>query len=209
LLFNSSILVGADGREGGQYNKRHLVLFGERLPFEDVFPFIQRLAPLGFSCAPGQTSTVFRLSKPAVTFSSLICFEDTIALLARESVKNGARLLINQTNDAWFDGSSAAVQHMAHCVFRCIENRVPAVRSANTGVTCFIDALGRIEFFEDKGRKTCFRGFAVGGVNVPPRNMALTFYTRNGDIPFAIPCGIFAAIALAVVIRYKAKLDEY
>jgi apolipoprotein N-acyltransferase len=199
-FYNSSVLVGTNGHILGQYNKRHLVLFGEYLPFERVFPIIQKFDPLGYSCTPGEISTVFRLDKPAISFSSLICFEDTVASLARASVRNGARMLVNQTNDAWFDGSSAAVQHMAHCVFRCIENRVPAVRSANTGVTCFIDALGRVEMLQRNGRSTCFAGFATGTLALPPAGMGLSFYTRNGDVPFALPCAIFAALCLLITI---------
>ncbi|MDD5521465.1 MAG: apolipoprotein N-acyltransferase [Kiritimatiellae bacterium] len=208
IFFNSSILIDAAGRIGGQYNKRHLVPFGEYLPFERTFPFIQKLAPLGYSCTPGTFSTVFRLEKPAIAFSSLICFEDTVAGLARESVKNGARLLINQTNDAWFDGSSAAIQHMAHCVFRCIENRVPAIRSANTGITCFIDSFGRIDVLKSGGRSTCFSGFTVGTLMLPPDDMALTFYTRNGDIPFALPCGVISTILLLWTILVTRKRNH-
>jgi len=207
IYYNSSMLLDSRGRLTGEYSKRHLVLFGEYLPFESVFPIIGKMAPLGYSCTPGTTSTVFRLEKPAITFSSLICFEDTVASLACESVRNGARLLVNQTNDAWFDGSAAAVQHMAHCVFRCVENRVPAVRSANTGVTCFIDSLGRIvKVLEQDGSKTCFPGLALDSVTVPPADMDLTFYTLNGDGAFALPCGIAAALVLlwaVMVIRSK------
>ena len=109
-------------------------------------------------------------------------------------------MLVNQTNDAWFDGSSAAVQHMAHCIFRCVENHVPAVRSANTGVTCFIDAFGRVEMLQNEGRTTCFAGFATGALTLPPSGMALSFYTRYGDMPFAIPCCILAVLCLAVAV---------
>ena len=212
IIYNSSVLVDANGRVVEQYNKRHLVPFGEYLPFESSVPLIQKMDPLGFCCTPGTTSTVFRLIKPAIPFSVLICFEDTVAGLAIESVKNGARLLINQTNDAWFDGSCAAVQHMAHCVFRCVENRVPAVRSANTGVTCYIDTVGRIDALENAGRLTEFAGFAPFNVAVPPADMATTFYTRHGDVPFALPCGLAAALALALAvytIRRESRLKTF
>jgi apolipoprotein N-acyltransferase len=165
-------------------------------------PLLGRLAPLGFSCTPGATSTVFRLDEPAgAAFSSLICFEDTVAPLARRSVLNGARLLVNQTNDAWFDGTAAAVQHMSHGVFRCIENRVPAVRCANTGVTCFIDPLGRVARLE-QGADALYAQKS-DQVVLPPRAMALTPYTRYGDLLLALPCAgltglVFVLAALAV-----------
>ena len=56
----------------------------------------------------------------------------------------GSKCLINQTNDAWFDPSSQSQQHMAHAIFRCIENNVPMVRACNTGVSCIIDNKGRV-----------------------------------------------------------------
>lgn len=139
-----------------------------------------------------------------VPFSSLICFEDTVAPLARAAVRAGARLLINQTNDAWFEGSSAAVQHMSHCVFRCVENRVPAVRCANLGVTCFIDRTGMI----DKMTAGLLQdGTALdvecraGEVRVPADDMRPTFYTRFGDWPFAIPCAAATVTGLGLLGR--------
>ena len=129
--------------------------------------------------------------------------------MARDSVKCGARMLVNQTNDAWFDGSSAAVQHMAHCVFRCIENRVPAVRSANTGVTCFIDSMGRTEILENEGRSTCFAGFTTGTLRIPPTDMDLTIYTRYGDTIFALPCGLVSALFLVLTVAsLRRKRDS-
>ena len=207
VFYNSSILIMTNGTVAGQYNKRHLVLFGEYLPFEHTFKFIQKMAPLGYSCTPGTTSTVFRREKKGIKFSALICFEDTVASLARESVRNGARLLINQTNDAWFDGSSAHVQHMAHCVFRCIENRVPAIRSANTGVTCFIDTLGRLDILEKNGMHREFADYVTGKIQIPPDDMRLTVYTLFGDLPFAVPCGIAAVFLLGWAVLTVKKCD--
>jgi len=206
---NSSFLIAPDGRLAGVYRKRHLVPFGEYVPLGRLLPWLERFAPLGFSCAPGTTSTVFRVEggaddepRYALPFAALICFEDTIASLAREAVLNGARLLINQTNDAWFEGSSAAVQHLSHCVFRCVENRVPAVRCANLGVTCFIDRLGRIDkTTADLLRQGEAEGtqFLAGAVRVPADDMPPTFYTRHGDLPFALPCGAAAALSVVAV----------
>ncbi|MFO7871130.1 MAG: apolipoprotein N-acyltransferase [Kiritimatiellia bacterium] len=210
--FNSSVLVDERGRFAQTYRKRHLVPFGEYIPFEKYIPFLSGLAPLGFSCEAGSEATVFRISSGhggrTAFFSVLICFEDVFSPLAREGVLNGARFLVNQTNDAWFDGSSGAVQHMAHCVFRCVENRVPAVRAANTGVTCFIDRTGRIQ-----GRRRLKRsGWGMGEARFEKSLVAIdeeksfTAYTRYGDITFALPCGLgcLAALGVAAVRRMKA-----
>ena len=180
--FNSSFLLDTGGTITGYYDKRHLVMFGEYIPFETVVPFIDALTPNLASFTPGKSNETFYLRSPEIPFTPLICFEDAIPELARESVRSGARLLINQTNDAWFERSSAARQHMAHCVFRCVENRVPAVRCANTGVSCFIDHLGTIqsELVGEDG-DPFGPGFLSGWVLVPHTGMIPTYYTAHGD----------------------------
>ena len=208
VLYNSSFLFGTDGKIVDSYRKCHLVPFGEYLPLENQIKILKRFAPLGFSCMPGKESTVFTLSNtdPAINFATLICFEDTVAPLARTSVKNGARLLINQTNDAWFDGTAGAMQHMTHCILRAVENRVPAVRCANTGITVFIDSVGRIDILENA---TDYRSlYKNDRITVPPADMPLTFYTRFGNTFFAIPCGIISIILLALAMRFKEKAAD-
>ena len=184
------------GAPAQAYDKRHLVVFGEYIPLQPYVPFIKALTPISESFSPGSTSTVFCLERPPVRFSVLICFEDTVARLARDSVRNGARLLVNQTNDAWFDPSSASRQHMIQCVFRCVENGVPAVRCANTGVSCTIDRLGRIrDVLDDGAGHVSVMGFRWSRVDVPGAAMPLTFYTRHGDV-FAQACLVLGLIAI-------------
>lgn len=211
--YNSSMLFLPERGLAEVYRKRHLVPFGEYVPMARLVPWLQRFAPLGISCTPGTTSTVFRIACASragsgeargVAFAALICFEDTIASLARDAVRAGARLLINQTNDAWFEGSSSAEQHMSHCVFRCVENRVPAVRCANMGVTCFIDRSGMIDRMtldllgEGGGDLAEYR---VDEVEVPGAEMPLTFYARCGDFAFALPCAALSALVAWVAWR--------
>lgn len=203
LIYNSALLYDRMGRMTGEYHKRHLVPFGEYIPLDRHIMLLQRVAPLGYSCTAGSRSTVFHVESPQVAFSTLICFEDTLARLARASVRNGAELLINQTNDAWFEGTSAAVQHMSHCVFRCVENRVPAVRCANMGVSCFITPAGRIDettvnlLRQGEAADTQFR---VDEVVPAVAGSVRTFYTRFGDLPFAIPCAVLSAAYLALLL---------
>ncbi len=205
--FNSSFLVDSSGKIQGEYRKQHLVPFGEYLPLENQISLIKRLAPLGFSCSPGKVETIFSLpSADMIRFSVLICFEDIHSYLARAFVINGARYLVNQTNDAWFEDSAAAMQHMAHCVFRSIENRVPVVRSANTGVTCFIDRLGRVlSILQDSKGNTNFKGFKISNISAPADNMSLTVYTRYGDWIFAIPSAIMILLLLGFGMFLKRK----
>ena len=204
--WNSSFLFNTNGAIAARYRKVHLVPFGEYIPLDRVIPALQRLSPLGISCLPGTEMTVFALPASAppdastgamARFSSLICFEDAFPALARLAVRRGARFLVNQTNDAWFDGSSGARQHMHQCVFRCIENRVQAVRASNTGITCFIDRNGAVSELAAGGAAgATAAGFAIYGVSAVGPRPAPTRYTRLGDAGFALPCGLLAAALL-------------
>ncbi|MFH0952744.1 MAG: apolipoprotein N-acyltransferase [Verrucomicrobiota bacterium] len=207
LYYNSSFLFDAQGVIRQGYDKRHLVIFGEYVPLQPFLPFVRALTPIQESFSPGWTSTVFRLEQPDVAFSVLICFEDTVAKLARDSVRNGARCLVNQTNDAWFDPSSASKQHMIQCVFRCVENRVPAIRCANTGVSCCIDRLGRVYDVLDDGRgATRIMGFRASEVAVPGESMPWTFYTRHGDL-FAQACA-WVGVGMAAGLAFSARVER-
>jgi len=195
--YNSTFLFDADGSIIGEYRKRHLVPFGEYVPLRNLLPFLKAMTPIQASFTGGHTSTVLRLPGAPVPFGALICFEDTVAALAREAVHNGARLLINQTNDAWFDPWWAQWQHMTHSILRAVENGVPVIRCANSGVSCFIDARGRVVHRLDRHGQVRFPGFTTGEVAVPGEAFQPTFYTRHGDV-FAGTClALVAAVGLA------------
>lgn len=181
--FNSSLLFDPAGRLVETYDKQHLVMFGEYVPLQRFLPFISAMTPIEASFDAGMESTVFTLDEPGVAFSVLICFEDTVSYLARRAVREGARLLVNQTNDAWFRESSASRQHMSHSVLRAVETGVPVVRSANTGVSCGIDRRGRIRYLlADENGNTFVSGFKTMRIMVPMSDFAPTFYTRHGDV---------------------------
>ena len=172
-LHNSALLFDGGKEPVGTYHKQHLVPFGEYVPFPNV---LRSLSPLDVDFTAGEASTIFALPGKA-PFSVLICFEDTIGALARKAVQGGARWLINQTNDAWFDPSSQSEQHLAHAVFRCVENRVPMVRSCNTGVTAIIDSFGRV----NRRLKPQTSGFLVGTIYPASVEKQATQYTKLGD----------------------------
>jgi apolipoprotein N-acyltransferase len=203
FYFNSSMLFHTSGRITYRYDKQHLVMWGEYVPFEEALPFLWALTPNEASFTAGKKAVVFELASPAIEFSTLICFEDTLPYLSRRAVLEGARLLINQTNDAWFERSSASRQHMTHCVFRCIENRVPAVRCANTGVSCFIDANGNVQReLTDEAGSTFSQGVMSFWTFVPKADHSLTFYTRHGDV-FAWIC---SGITLGTLMVFRLRI---
>ncbi|MCF7837171.1 MAG: apolipoprotein N-acyltransferase [Candidatus Marinimicrobia bacterium] len=180
--YNSSLLVLPDGALAAVYDKQHLVLFGEYMPGERWLPWLRRLAPIPESFSAGRDPVPMRLPGHDFTFCVLICFEDTVPWLARRAVRAGAQVLINQTNDAWFDPAAAAVQHLSHGVFRSIENRIPTVRAANTGMSGGIDAAGRLhDLLTDAAGERRVAGFRVVPVRPRPPQAPLTLYSRWGD----------------------------
>lgn len=191
--FNSSILIGTNGIEIAKYDKQHLVPFGEYVPFPGL---MRKFTPIDVDFGRGDGSTLLQLPGGA-SFSALICFEDIVAPLSVQAVRTGARWLVNQTNDAWFDPSAQSEQHLAHAVFRCIENRVPMARCGNTGVTCLIDAYGGIE----RNLAIRTKGFTTGEFHPRPVGLGKTFYTRNGDT-FAKFC-LIAGATVFFVFRTK------
>ena len=193
VYYNSSILFGTNGAEIAKYDKQHLVPFGEYVPFPGL---MKKFTPIEVDFRGGTESTLIPLQGKA-SFSVLICFEDIVASLSVKAVRNGARWLVNQTNDAWFDPGSQSEQHLAHAVFRCIENRVPMARCCNTGVTCIINAYGNVT----RNLEPRTSGFTANEIHPRPAGLEKTFYTRNGDA-FA-KASLLAAATILFVLRFK------
>ena len=200
LYYNASFLFDTNGVVAGHYYKQHLVPFGEYVPLSGWFPWLGKLAPMGWNCSPGEEATVFTMgSLPQWTFSCLICFEDIMSDLSRRAVKKGARLLVNQTNDAWFDRSAGPEQHLSHCVFRCVENRVAALRVANSGISCLIEPTGLIvEQTENGIGRPPESAVLRWQVPMPGPDFELTPYTRYGDWLLGIPCGAVAVLCFVL-----------
>jgi apolipoprotein N-acyltransferase len=189
--FNSALMFSKTGDIVKRYDKLHLVIFGEYIPLEKYIPGIRNFFPITGNFTPGDTYTVFNLSEAGsaldAKFGCLICFEDIFPYLVRRFVIKGADFVVNVTNDAWFGKTAAAYQHAANSVFRAVENRRSVVRSANTGLTCFIDRTGRIYNRLASGARSLFvEGHITDNVSIYSDNY-LTFYTKYGDI-FALFC---------------------
>jgi apolipoprotein N-acyltransferase len=142
IFHNSAYLVSAQGHAKGKYDKVHLVPFGEYVPLKRWLPFIDKLVAQVGDFKPGRQGNT--LSWEGHYVGMLICYESIFPGLARAMVQNGAHLLVNITNDAWFGRTSAAFQHFSMAVFRAVENRRYLARAANTGISGFIDPCGRI-----------------------------------------------------------------
>jgi apolipoprotein N-acyltransferase len=186
LEYNSAVLYSAEGDIIERYDKLQLVMFGEFIPFERYLPGLRGFFPITGRFVPGDEYVIFKLENrhhdEQSRFGVLVCFEDVFPGLVRDFVVRGVDFMVNITNDAWFGKTAAAYQHAANSVFRAVENRRPFARSANTGLSCFIDRTGRIEKKVDVSGETLFvRGHITESVNIS-RDYSLTFYTKHGDI---------------------------
>ena len=144
--YNSVFLFSPQGALKRYHDKIHLVPFGEYIPYKNIFSFLKNSPIADFSA--GKRYTLFQCfnqQKQEISFGVLICFEDTFPALVKEFKQQGADFLITVTNEAWFKKSTEPLQHTAISVFRAIENRCWFMRSANTGISCFIDPYGRIQ----------------------------------------------------------------
>ena len=200
--YNAALLISPTG-ESQLYRKVHLVPFGEYIPLRHSFPPFAAVAgawvPGDF--AAGTEYTVFNLTNGDIHVAPLICFEDTIGDLTRQFVLRGANLLVNVTNDGWFMHSAGSRQHLANAVFRCVEDRRPMVRAANTGVTCFVNEFGRVtQALQDDTGSTFTQGVLTGEINVPI-GRELTFYARHGELFAKICAGMTVLVIIVSILR--------
>jgi apolipoprotein N-acyltransferase len=171
ILRNSAYLLTERGIEG-RYDKMQLVPFGEYVPLSRVIGFVRGWAEFISELEPGSRTVVF--PGPPAPFGVVICYEGIFPELVRDFVRNGARLIVNITNDAWFGRTSGPLQHLAMYAFRAVEHRTAVVRSANTGVSAFIEPTGHI------GRRLSLFERDILTASVPLRTRT-TLYTRLGD----------------------------
>ncbi|MCH7554721.1 MAG: apolipoprotein N-acyltransferase [Proteobacteria bacterium] len=185
-LWNSLYAFDDEGRVVATYDKTHLVPFGEYMPFRNILSLAKlTYGTTDFSAGPGPRSlTVAGLP----SFSALICYE---AIFPAAVVEPGKRpgFLLNITNDAWFGMSSGPYQHFASARLRAVEQGLPLVRSANTGISAVVDALGRITARLGLGRE------GVLDADLPRALGEPTFYAGWGDI-WLLPLAMVGAFLL-------------
>ncbi len=188
--YNSAQLLLPDATYGGSYYKSHLVPYGEYIPLKRILSFLSPVVETAGDFSPGVIENP--ISYGAAKVGVLICFEAIFPDLARKWTENGANVLINLTNDAWYGKTAAPYHSMAMSVLRAVETGRWMVRSANTGVSGFIEPTGRVvassEIFTtwEKGREVQFF-------------TDKTFFVAGGYL-FA-PCCFFLAVLLFVMNR--------
>src|ERR1700760_166106 len=193
--YNSIYVIDHDGNVLSVYDKLHLVPFGEFLPFQDLMEKIgfEQLTRVQGGFIPGTRRRSMEVPG-APRMLPLICYE---AVFPGDVVERGDRpgWIINLTNDGWFGISTGPHQHLQQARLRAVEQGLPLVRAANTGISAVIDPFGRV---------VARLGLGLGGVvdSVLPPATPPTPYARTGDIPIMI---ILAAAWLFVIRRRAAK----
>jgi apolipoprotein N-acyltransferase len=194
--FNSIYVIDHDGNVLSVYDKLHLVPFGEFLPFQDLLEKIgleQLTRVQGGFIAGTRRRTLEIPGAPRAL--PLICYE---IIFPGDIVSRNDRpgWIVNLTNDGWFGSSTGPYQHLQQARLRAIEQGLPVVRAANTGISAVIDPMGRMVANLGLG----LEGVLDSGL---PSAVAPTVYARAGDIPAAIV--VAAALMLAVSRRARKR----
>ena len=203
----NSIAVMSPDNKLQTFRKRHLVIFGETIPFVDSIPLLRKIyeqqsgMAFGGSFTPGDSLEPLPIKAGGTTIGAIptVCFEDSVGRLTRKFVREGPQVIVNVTNDGWFKRSPAAAQHFANARFRAIELRRPMLRCANTGVSGAINSAGVTTHLLTDGNGSHFtRGSLLAELRIPLRP-GRSPYARIGD------WGILAVAAAGIVLALTAR----
>jgi apolipoprotein N-acyltransferase len=142
-IWNSLAVIGGQGQVLGTADKFHLVPLGEYVPMREIFTFINKITPGSMNFTPGPGPRTLHVPD-LPPFSPLICYEVIFPGAVTDPADRPA-LIVNVTNDGWFGTSTGPSQHFATARFRSVEEGIPMLRAANTGISGVVDAYGRVE----------------------------------------------------------------
>jgi apolipoprotein N-acyltransferase len=191
--YNSVAMLAPDGRTISQYDKIHLVPFGEYVPYESLFFFVDKISTEAGNFKPGSRVVVTPLDnqRSAGTF---VCYEAVVSDLVRRFARDGSQVFVNVTNDAWFGESAAPFQHLAMTRMRAIENHRYVLRAANNGISAIINPNGQVVKTVARNQRLTLEGHFEFETD-------MTFYAQYGDV-FAWLCLLASA---SVLIGQRVK----
>ncbi|HEX5433310.1 MAG TPA: apolipoprotein N-acyltransferase [Candidatus Angelobacter sp.] len=193
-LLNSALIVGPRGRFLGHYDKIHLVPFGEYVPMQQYLFFAKKLTREVGDFARGTERKVFDIDGTRI--GVFICYESIFPDEVRQFTANGARVLVNISNDGWYGETGAPFQHLEMARMRAIENHRWVLIATNNGVTASIDPYGRIvKRLPRNVRSAMLAPFSP--------QIETTFYVRYGDV-FAWTCVVISILAMFLRTRIRA-----
>lgn len=181
---NSAVLLDKTGKIVYEYDKIHLVPFGEYIPLQKVLFFLNKLV---FGIGDYTKGTKYHLAEtPFGSFATVVCYEIIFPGLVRKFFTDKGDFIVNITNDAWFGRTTGPYQHFSMAVFRAIENRKPVIRAANTGISGFIDSKGHIIL-----KTKLFQKVVI--TRDIKTNTTKSFYSKYGDI-FSYMCFVITIV---------------
>ncbi|HEY2514067.1 MAG TPA: apolipoprotein N-acyltransferase [Polyangiaceae bacterium] len=193
---NAALVVLPERVLGAEYDKLHLLWFGESVPLASELPWLRRAFARGVGMVPGTGQVPLVVGD--IRAAALICFEDTLPEAGREAAQVSPNLLVNLSNDAWFDGSAEPELHLRVSVLRAVEARRDLVRAVNFGPASWVDAAGRVRArYDPQVPGTLLARPAL--LDGPP-----TPYARFGDLPVFALQGLIA-VAYALLRKRSAQ----
>lgn len=185
-IYNAASVIARDGAWTYEYDKVHLVPFGEYVPYADLLFFAKKLTKEVGTFSRGMAREPLLIDNNRVGI--FICYESIFPNEVRQFASNGAEVFVNISNDGWYGNTSAPLQHLNMARMRAIENNRWLLRDTNTGVTAVIDPEGRVVARAPRWQRTALQG-------AYDIEQSTTFYTRHGDW-FPLTCAIIALLGL-------------
>jgi apolipoprotein N-acyltransferase len=220
FTYNAAFFFRPGNPSFDSYYKMALVPGSETIPFKKYFPVLRKIEVGGGDFFPGDEFTRFSFEVPfrngnfcdqhyqntqpimdstsRVNLAAIICYESVFPHIVRQFIDKGANVLTIITNDGWFGLTSGPYQHARFAVLRAIENRVSIIRCANTGISGFIDPVGRIL------TKANLNTHAQLIADIP-LGTSKTFYTRHGEWLGQLSLGISGLSLLVIMIFTHLK----
>ena len=198
--YNAVITIYPDGSISDHYDKRHLVPFGEFVPFVDtigeLLPFVKEFNESSNGFTEGTEAIIFDTEKAKI--SPLVCFDSIFPKFTRDATNEGAELIAIVTNDSWFNDSVGIETHLRHAQLRSIENRKYIIRAANTGISASIN---------EKGQIICETEPLVQSTEYAEvyTNQATTLYAVIGDIFVVIS---FILVSFLFILRFFKRKEQ-
>jgi apolipoprotein N-acyltransferase len=202
-VYNSSAFMDRNGRLVGTYDKMHLLPFGEFIPLQGWFPFLEKYSPISGDSLWGARAAAFELDE--TYYAPNICYETVLPHLIRRQFHEAVDsvhpdVLVNLTNDAWYWGSSELDMHLASGVFRAIEMRRPLVIAANRGLSAYIDDRGRVVAVTERDEPDAM----IVDVRLPDP-ASVSFYAQWGDW-LSLACLACCVTLAAVGVHWRRAL---
>ena len=190
-IYVSLLAINSNGILEASYDKKHLVPFGEYIPFKEIIPGINKITDGLMDFSKGETEQNIISSLKGPSFRTLICYEAFFPSEILEKAPN-PDFLLNIINDAWYRESSGPFQHLEMARFRAIENGLPMVRVANTGISAILDTQGRML------KKLPLNTTGALESKLPKKELDLTAYSLYGN-------NIITFLLLSILVAFLTQ----